>query len=295
MSIVGYGQHQSFYLRDRWLSKAIKPLQVDERFFYDNEAFEKIGLGKNMVQSLRYWVVATRVVEESFNEDRKKVHHLTTFGEIMYEYDKFVQLNSTASIIHYHLSKDSEPSTMWYWFFNELNQNTITKEELTELFFNWVEMNEDKKISDKSLKRDIDCLIKLYTAGQNTDDPEEVIQSPLNKLKLVEEYKGIIRKRNPRYDEIGLAALMYTLLDYRESNSIDSITVTEIAENKGLWGKIYNLSRSEIIDALTMLSNLPKYQLNFVRTNNLDTIHLPEVSSINFLKFEYKRMMEALV
>ncbi|MES9765565.1 DUF4007 family protein, partial [Priestia megaterium] len=107
---MGYGQHQSFYLRDRWLNKAIRHLEIDERFFYDKEAFEKIGLGKNMVQSLRYWVVATGVVEEVFNEDRKKVHKITELGRLIFEYDMFVKLQDTAAILHYQMVKEKEPS-----------------------------------------------------------------------------------------------------------------------------------------------------------------------------------------
>src|SRR5690606_31261237 len=212
---MGYGQHQSFYLRDRWLNKALKHLSNDMRFFYDKEAFEKMGLGKNMVQSLRFWVVATEVVEESFNEERKKVHHITDFGKLMYEYDRFIQFKDTASIIHYNLSKQKEPSTVWYWFFNILNETVISKEELLEQFIVWVKSNEEKSVSERSLKRDIDCLIRFYTAGQNNEDPEEVIQSPINKVQLVHEKKGLVSKLNGEVNNIGLTALLYILLDHK--------------------------------------------------------------------------------
>ncbi|MED1603284.1 DUF4007 family protein [Alkalihalophilus marmarensis] len=291
---MAYGQHQSFYLRDRWLNKAIKHLLDDNRFFYDKEAFEKIGLGKNMVQSLRYWVVATKAVEEKFNEQRKKVYLLTDFGEVLYKYDKFIQFNDSAAIIHYHLSHEKEPSTAWYWFFNVINETIISKDDLVEMFIQWVDANEEKKISERSLKRDIDCLIKLYTAGQNTDDPEEVIQSPINKLKLLQESKGIVFKRTPTVENIGLSSLMYILLEYRKNSSIETLSVDEITYNTGLWGKIFNLNKSTVVDALEQLSNHPKYPLSFTRTNNLDTVRIPNVDPIDFLEFEYKRKVEKL-
>lgn len=292
---MGYGQHQSFYLRDRWLSKAMKPLKYDDRFFYDKEAFEKIGLGKNMVQSLKFWVVATKVAEEKFNERRKKIHRLTTFGRLIDKYDKFIQFNDTASIIHYHLAKEKEPSTVWYWFFNELIENNISKGELIELYINWVYSVEDKVISDKSLKRDIDCLIKLYTSGRKSDDPEEVIQSPLNKIYLLQEKKGAISKNHPSIEQIGISALMYSLLDYKDIYDLKTITVSEISYQKGLWGKVFNMRRSDIIDALTTLSTHPRNPVKFVRTNNLDTVHLPQITPLNFLEFEYQRKLEVLL
>lgn len=291
---MGYGQHQSFYLRDRWLNKAIRHLESDERFFYDKEAFEKIGLGKNMVQSLRYWVVATQVAAEEFNEERKKIYKITNFGKLLYKYDKFLQFQDSAAILHFHLTAEREPSTAWYWFFNKFSETIISKDDLLNSFINWVQSNESKDISEKSLKRDIDCLIRLYIAGNNNEDPEEVIQSPIYRLNLLKESKGTVYKVTGDPEKIGYTALMYVLLKYKEANSIDTISVEEIITKDGLWGKIFNMPRSNVINALEHLTNHPYYPLKFTRTNNLDTIRIPQIESIDYLNNEYARKVEAL-
>jgi hypothetical protein len=291
---MGYGQHQSFYLRDRWLNKAIRHIELDERFFYDKEAFEKIGLGKNMLQSLRYWVVATRVSEEQFNSERKKVYKITDFGKLIYKYDRFLQFPESAALLHYHLASEKEPSTAWYWFFNILNDSIISKDDLLKEFVIWVNQNEEKRISERSLKRDIDCLVRLYYAGHENEDPEEVIQSPLNRLNLVKESRGVIYKQNGKIENIGYTALMYVLLKYRELNETSTITVEEIINNKGLWGKVFNMPRTTIINSLEHLSNHPIYPIIFTRTNNLDTVRIPEISSNDFLSNEYARKVAAL-
>ncbi|MED2971802.1 DUF4007 family protein [Fictibacillus sp. B-59209] len=292
---MGYGQHQSFYLRDRWLPKAIKEIDNDERFFYDKFAFEKIGLGKNMVQSLRYWSLATNVIGEDFTKERQKFHFVTAFGKILNKYDKSIQLNESASLLHYFLSKQKEPSTVFYWYFNELDQNIISKEDLLGQFIEWVEQNETKEISLNSLKKDIDCLIKLYTAGLNSDDPEEVIQSPLSKIHLIKENKNTILKSTPSYEEIGLLALMYTLLDYCIEREDFSLTVDQIYQEKGLWGKIFNLSRIQIVGALEQLSYDKQYGIKFVRTNQLDTVQVPQVNPLTFLDEQFQRKIEAFI
>lgn len=291
---MGYGQHQSFYLRDRWLNKAIRHLREDNRFLYDKEAFEKMGLGKNMVQSLKYWVVATGVVEEVYNEKRKKIHLITNLGKILYQYDKFIKFQDTASILHYHMCKQKEPSTTWYWFFNELKETMTTKESLSQELISWVKENEKKPFSNNSLKKDIDCLIKLYTAGQSNIDPEEVIQSPLSKLAILEEKKGIVYKRNLSISKVGLTALMYVLLDYKLVKNIDTVSVDELVIQPGLWGKVFNMNRTTIVNALTELSMHDTHPIYFVRTNNLDLIRIPNVDSLEFLKEEYSRKVEIL-
>ncbi|MCM3729909.1 DUF4007 family protein [Neobacillus cucumis] len=292
---MGYGQHQSFYLRDRWLNKAIRQLNDDARFFYDKEAFEKIGLGKNMVQSLRYWSIATGIVEEVFNEERKKEHLITEFGKLIYKYDKFIKFQDSAAIIHYHMCKQKEPSTAWYWFFNEMKETMGTKENITQEFINWVKENENKPFSNNSLKKDIDCLIKLYTSGQSMFDPEEVIQSPLSKIGILEEKKGIVYKQNLSVVNVGHTALMYVLLDYQINHNIDSISVEDLVNKPGLWGRVFNMSRATIVNALTELSMSNENPINFVRTNNLDLIRIPKISPLDFLQKEYSRKVEVLV
>lgn len=284
---MAYGQHQSFYLRDRWLNKALKQLQEDDRFFYDKEAFEKIGLGKNMVQALRFWVIATNVVEEKFNEDRKKVHLLTEFGSLIYKYDKFVQFEETISILHYYLVKRQEPATAWYWFFNHFGEKVFTKDYLLGHFIEWVNQEENKAVSEKSLKRDIDCLLKLYTADSNVADPEEVIRSPFDFLELVVENDDYYYKQTPK--NIHPTALMYTLLCHAVENDVTSVTIEEIETEVGLWGRVFNLDRTIIVNSLERLMDHPKYPVKFIRTNQLDTIWLPEVSPLDFLEFELKR------
>ncbi|MEZ2734427.1 DUF4007 family protein [Aneurinibacillus aneurinilyticus] len=288
---MGYGQHQSFYLRPHWIAKAIRMLEEDERFFYDSFGFEKIGLGKNMIKSLRFWTMAMNIVQEERSIDTKQtVHRLTAFSKILYEYDRFVRYPETAAILHYHLVSSPTQATTWYWFFNLFGEKAIVVQDLQESLVSWVNQNENKTVSTNSLKRDIDCLIKLYTAGKDeSDDPEEVIQSPLHILRLVEQKKGVVYKNSPSFEEIGITALLYTLLVYTQAREITTVSVEEIQEAPRLWGKVFNMKRSEIVSALDELTRHVKYPISFVRTNRIDSVRLPDVEPLTLLTFEYGR------
>lgn len=286
---MGYGQHQSFYLRINWLRKAINELREDSRFLYQDSAAEQIGLGKNMVQSLRYWVVATGIV----NMNNRAEHDISPFGRIMSDYDPYIEIIDTASIVHYHLVDDREPSTAWYWYFNIYEKKSSLKDEIVNDFLYWLEKNEPKKPSANSIKRDIDCLIRLYCDKGKADDPEEVIQSPLSVIGLLHEEKSLITKKNLKYTDIGLAALMYTLLAYQDRKDPQDqerqLSVEEIQTKDFLWGKVFHLPRNEIIKALDALTHHPYSPIAFDRTNRLDTIRLPKIEPLVFLEEEYKR------
>ncbi|MCA0972256.1 DUF4007 family protein [Halobacillus litoralis] len=289
---MAFGQHQSFYLRDRWIERIFKNVSNDDRFFYRKDAFEKVGLGKNMVKSLRFWALATNLVDERIREDRKKGHFITDFSKFVRDNDPYIQMRDTLSLLHYYIVSRTEPATTWYWFFNIYNETFTTKNRISEDLIEWVDIEKDIKVSENSLKRDVDCLIKLYTAGQNSQDPEEVNQSPLHVLNLLEVSQNSVRKVFKEGKDIGYTTLMYVLLDYAQTNQTKDLLVDEILNQPGLWGRVFNMSRSSVVDSLNRLTDHPKHSISFIRTNNLDTVRLPDITPLEFLQFEYERKAE---
>ena len=288
---MGFSQHQSFYLRDRWLSKAIKNIQTNNSFFYEKDAFEKVGLGKNMVQSLKHWIIATKLFEE-IKDETNKAHKITSLGEFVRENDIAIKYINTACLLHYSLATNLNVSTAWYWFFNIYNETVFTREELLNELRNWVQKHEKRVISENSLKRDIDCLIKLYTTGGSNSDPEEVFLSPLYKIHLLEERNGTIYKREPNFNNDNLMIVGYTLLKYKEKYQASSISLDDMVHKEELLGKVYNLKRSTIVSLISEWTEHPAYPAIFTRTNNLDMLRLPEISPYEFINYEYNRKAE---
>ncbi len=288
---MGFGQHQSFYLRTYWLRKAIQQINEEQRFFYEKNASELIGLGSNMVNSLKHWIVAADICHSNKREnDNKVIHELTQFGHIFNNYDPYIEYNDTASIIHYNLVNDMEPCTTWFWFFNEYGKDSFEREEAQTDFITWLNKNYDSKVSTDTLERDLDCLIKQYFSKNKLSDPEEVIQSPLTILNLVEEKNGRVYKKSPNYEEIGLTALMYVLLKFDQYE----VSLDELEKSKNLWGRVFNLSRSEIVKAIEQLVSISKYPIEFDRTNRLDLVRVTQIDPIEFLESEYIRKERAL-
>ena len=63
-----FGRHETFALRYGWLTKGMQELNKEELgkqapVFEAEDATVRLGVGKNMVSSIRYWLQATRIVE----------------------------------------------------------------------------------------------------------------------------------------------------------------------------------------------------------------------------------------
>lgn len=282
---MGYSQHQSFYLRDRWIGKALKGLSVDNTLFFQKNAFEKIGLGKNMVQSLKYWITATKLFEEQ-KDNNQKYHDITLLGTYIKNQDPSIKYKNTAGLLHHSLTTNDEVSTTWYWFFNVFPETVFTKEDMLEDLKKYVQAREKKVVSDNSLKRDVDCLLSLYTTGGSESDPEEVILSPLYKLGLISEKNGVYSKREMNFERENLALFAYSILNYKDNRNVESIALDDLVHKSYLPGKIFNLKRSSIVEMLTVWSEDTEYPVVFTRTNNLDTVRLPNISAIEFLKYK---------
>ncbi|MEV5029601.1 DUF4007 family protein [Paenibacillus sp. LPE1-1-1.1] len=288
---MAYARHQSFYLRDKWFSKGLRSVEHDKRFFFNEFAFEQIGLGKNMVEALKYWLLAFNVIEER-SEEGQKAHYLTELGELLYGNDKLLQKNETLAILHYNLVQNAnDQSTVFQWYFNIYKETSVSKPDLLKSFVTWVGQNESKEISEKSLKRDIDCLIQFYTKKPDENDPEDVIFCPFSKLNLLKsEHSGegydTVKKLSSEVSSLGTATLYYVLLNHCVLHEIDLLSVDEIINGDLLWGKTFNFSRNKTIEALNILSNHEKYPIEYVRTNNLDYVKVPHISPMEFLKTE---------
>ena len=61
---VAFGRHETFHLRFAWLSKGFAAFQKNSELFEDLDAATvTLGVGKNMVQAIRYWMRATQLID----------------------------------------------------------------------------------------------------------------------------------------------------------------------------------------------------------------------------------------
>jgi hypothetical protein len=272
---MGFGQHQSFYLRPQWLHKGMLEIKNDSRFFYEEDHFERLGIGKNMAKSVRHWMIATNVVKEI--KGVKTEHCLTSFGELVERYDPYLQKNFTKGMLHYFLTTNEKVATSWYWFFNYYKENVFDKNTLLTSLDSWVKGNLDKSVSITSLRRDIDCIFQTYTLKKFLNaTPEDVIRSPFEELGLLTQ---TIRNSYTKMPIININGdnkelFFSTLLVYMNKHDVYELDINELTNSKELWGKVFNLPRSIIVETLEEMKKT--YPIVFTRTNRLDTVRINE-------------------
>ena len=97
--------HETFYMRKGWLHKGIKNINTNPRLFTNKEInpCDVLGIGTNMVKSLRYWMNAVGIMEE-FSEGNQHMQRMTQFGKIINQYDEYYEEDGTNWLIHYKVA-----------------------------------------------------------------------------------------------------------------------------------------------------------------------------------------------
>lgn len=274
---MGYNQHQSFYLRDRWIGKGLRAVKNNSRFFFEKDAFEKLGIGKNMVISLQHWLVSTKTVEIIGSGNTREMI-FTDFGKWLLDNDPSLKYIDTIAMLHYNIASYDEPSTSWYWFFKEYKEHLIVKEDMLKQLSIWIQSRENRIVSENSIARDVDCLLKMYTLENETEDPEDVMRSPLSRLGLLVQENDNWYQNEMDLSKSSLLFIKYVLNQYSGRNNVYEVSLNSLINDGGLFGKLYNLSTSNIIQSLIALERDVFYPIRFTRTNNLDIIKLPKMT-----------------
>ncbi len=115
---ASFGRHETFPLRYGWLPKGFQAVQKDPHIFENaDEATVRMGVGKNMVNSIRFWLRATGMMAS-------KDYSLTQLGKKILNdekpkgWDPYLEDEATIWLLHWLLASNAELSTTWFWFFN---------------------------------------------------------------------------------------------------------------------------------------------------------------------------------
>ena len=121
--------HETFFIRKRWLSKGMKAVKNEPTAFISKEKnpMDTLGIGSNMVKSLRYWLQAVGITEEpNFG---KRVQTFTPLGEKIYEHDRYIEELGTLYLLQYRLASQEELAASWYYFYNVFNMTEFNRND----------------------------------------------------------------------------------------------------------------------------------------------------------------------
>ena len=130
-----YSGHGTFPCRYTWLPKAVIALKDKPHLFRDvDEAMVDLGVGKQMVRAIRFWVEAAKIAEKKEKNNLK----VTPLGERLMGangFDPFMEDSQTLWLIHWNFSTHREnPIFAWDFLMNRWQEPEIIRSLVVKAF-----------------------------------------------------------------------------------------------------------------------------------------------------------------
>ena len=262
-----FSGHETFPCRYAWLPKAYRALHADPKAFSDeDQAMVILGVGKNMVRAIRFWVQAMGVAAPR----KDGGYEITQFGEMVFSkdgLDPYLEDQNTLWLLHWNLcSQVDEPLFAWDYMINRWTHPEISQSEVLRIFQSEAQRLE-RNLSNVTLQQHFEVFLHTYvpTRSRKGDVLEDNLDSPFVELGLIRkigERDSQGGRRDPIYTfnrdakpEITPELFIYCLDDFWQTRHPNEKTLTfrHVAVGHGSPGQIFKLSEPDIRERLDTL------------------------------------------
>ncbi len=118
-----FARHETFHPRFGWLKKGFDRARNNSRIFLAEDAPVLLGVGKNMVRSIRYWCEAFKLLEDD---------QPTIFGEALLGdqgWDAYLEDPASLWLLHWKLLETPCLASAWWFTFNPGSKQVCVKSE----------------------------------------------------------------------------------------------------------------------------------------------------------------------
>lgn len=279
-----FSGHQTFPFRYGWLEKGVRGVERSASIFSDDEALVVLGVGKNMVSSIKHWCLVTQLVEEDKDVKSKRGRFLviSNVGRLLIlegGWDPYLEDNASLWLLHWLLVSNPEVGTTWQVLFSDYHRPDFTKTELMDYMTAFAGKH-SSRVSENSLSRDIDCFIRTYMPkGSSTKEtlPEDTFECPFQELNLIQPSPGGELYRFAIGPKPSLPAAVFGFAfdqyfrDMRQTQS--TMSVQQCLYGKGSPGQAFKLDENSLIEYVEELGELTGGELALDETAGLKRIY----------------------
>ena len=249
-----FSGHETFAIREGWLHKGLKLLIEDPDKLVHEFSADWLGVGKNMARSIRHWLEVTGLAERVKGKGRQTRLEETELGRLIYERDRYFVDIGTWYALHVNLVNVGDQVFTWSWFFNDFSHSRFERSMCRERLLRHVEKLRSRPPSEKTIERDVACLLQSYARVIPTEnkDPEDALECPFVELGLLSYF------RTSKYYQVhqGEKDIPTHLLGYalsmafeeaRKGKDTFDISVREAATHEGGPGRAFVLTSEPLL------------------------------------------------
>ena len=294
---VSFGRHETFPLRYAWLTKGFESIVANPNGLHADDATVQLGVGRNMIYAIRYWLRAARMAEPNPQKDGLTPTHLGTLLFGHNGLDQYLEDEATIWLIHWLLASNPHDSTAWYWFFNHFHKPEFTSSELSAALGHFTQTHITAKQSLTKAKQDAAVLLRMYARSKTSlkTTIEESLDSPLSTLRII-----TYSRENKRYQSrptekvhlpVGIFAFAIAeLFSYHDTAAIPVQELMNSRQQLPAPGSIFRLTESALIAMIETLTTVYPSHYELRDTAGLNQLYrLGECDPYFFLSDHYSQ------
>jgi hypothetical protein len=259
-----FSGHDSFICKHFWLKKGYDFIKSQGNF-NDEAAVVKLGVGKNMVTAIHFWLKSFGIAGNA--------NEYTDIGKFIFDdkkgVDPYLENLGTIWLLHYNLLKTGKAS-IYSLFFNEFRKGRFefTKEQLLNFVKRKLEHGGQSNFTTNTINTDIGVFIRNYLKpnykGTKIDveddfsrlmidlDLMETYQSENAEGKLVEWYKV----ENKQRIDLPFEIVLFSILDNNQYGN--SISFRELQNGFDAPGSIFAITEEGLYQKIEQITETYK-------------------------------------
>jgi hypothetical protein len=299
---VAFGRHETFGLRYSWLTKGYQAITDNNFDFSDVDAATvRLGVGKNMVSSIRYWLRACQMIQQDSLQPSE-------IGELILDekngLDPYLEDEATLWLIHWLLSTNSKQATAWFWFFNKYHKPEFTAQELQTALSDYLKENitMGRRPSANTLKSDSALIPRMYALGKQTKaiTLEESLDSPVSLLRLISASAGSkgFQSKSESRPGLPIGVIGFAVTELMQAKDVNSIPIEELLYSRDKYaapGSVFRLTEMDLVTKLEQMTAFIKGVYEIRETAGIHQLYrLKDIDASTFLVKHYKEELKGV-
>ncbi|WP_230657396.1 DUF4007 family protein [Psychrobacter sp. I-STPA10] len=308
--------HDTFPLRYGWIKKVYDQIEMHPdvvNVFSQDTAIANFGVGKNMLNALRFWSTHTAMIirdgsayyntyqtadtqklaktdEHSTDEHSidatRHLNHFYNAQNFFGDHGLDPYLESPSTIWLLHLSLVTNPNLVtYYWFFNINTKSELSREEFVRLLKEFLKDHNFTLPSASTIKRDIECFIQNYTTKPRkaNEDFESTLEGPLVELGLLTRVsKQNIRALRGEKNTLTLPVFIYALVSFWQNhhNVADTLSLEMCTYDECSPGRVFMLDEEAIIGYAEQLQD-SQYSLAWTQSAGIRQFQITDGNNLH--------------
>lgn len=283
-----FSGHQTFVLRASWLKRLYDELCINPHVLTADDAVVRLGVGKNMVDAMRYWGTVTGMVTEAAQGGMAATpmaHRLFHDDGI----DPFVVTAWARWFLHWQLIKSK--AYTWRYVFMQMNGNDIVIDTAVRDIASAMQKIGHKVPATEVLRRDIQCVLRCYTPRTAEEAlSEDFLLCPFLSLQLMQPLDDGARLTSGTRDDLPDSLVMACIADAMQQRQVTIMPFSDLMWSDVGPGRLFRLSEDALLDRVARLELLSQGAANYSDHGGVRAVQWRDVMQIDVMELALRDM-----